>query len=343
MAKFYAFTIFSLIILLFLFFSYSFVITHIVPINQEFILSINPGDNLNTILKILKENGLKGNKFLIKLYTRLFFKNLIIKIGSYQVDEFSTYWSILQDINRGIGIPLKITIPPGLKLSEISEIFYKNKIITKTNFYSKITNRDFYNNFDLLQNPNILNYWQKFKITINEKRFEGFFYPETYTFSKGTDPYIILIEPIKHFFKILGKFPIGQLSPLEIYKKIIIASLIEEEATLDDEKPIIASVIYNRLAKNMRLELCPTVEYLLPSHRKNLTLNDLNIKSPYNTYINNGLPPTPICNPSFESLKAAFYPANTDYLFYVAKGDGSHYFSKTYSEHLKYKSNSQFY
>lgn len=346
--KFFIFVLFFLTIFLFILYSYGFLITHIIPINSNFILSINPGDNLNTVLRFLKDRGLKGNLFIIKIYTRLFYKNLIIKVGSYQVYDYSTYWSIIQDIDRGIGIPLKLTIPPGLTINEIAKLFNDKNIVSKEEFYSIISQEEFLNssfdkNMNLLNSPEILNYWQKFKISIKEKKLEGFIYPETYSYAKGVSAASILQEPIRFFFKILEKFPIANLSALEIYKKIIIASLIEEEAVLDSEKPIIASVIYNRLSKGMRLELCPTVEYILPNHKKKLTLDDLNIKSPYNTYIHSGLPPTPICNPSYESLKAAFFPANTEYLFYVAKGDGSHYFSKTYSEHLKYKSNSSFY
>jgi UPF0755 protein len=337
-----------LTIFLFILYSYGFLITHIIPINSNFVLSINPGDNLNTILRYLKNRGLYGNFFIIKIYTRLFYRNLVIKVGSYQVYEYYTYWRIIQDIDKGIGIPLKLTIPPGLRIDEIARLFADKNIVSKEQFYSIINGQDFLissfeQNLNLLDNPEILNYWQKFKINIKEKKFEGFFYPETYSYAKGVSPSSILQEPIKFFFKILEKFPVSNLSAIEIYKKIIIASLIEEEAMLDNEKPIIASVIYNRLSKGMRLELCPTVEYILPNHKKKLTLDDLNIQSPYNTYIHSGLPPTPICNPSYESLKAAFFPAKTDYFFYVAKGDGSHYFSRTYSEHLKYKNNSSFY
>ena len=348
MTKFIIFILFFLTIFLFILYSYGFLITHIIPINSKFVLSINPGDNLNTILRYLKNRGLYGNLFIIKIYTRLFYRNLVIKVGSYQVYEYYTYWSIIQDIDKGIGIPLKLTIPPGLRIDEIAKLFADKNIVSKEQFYSIINGQDFLissfeQNLNLLDNPEILNYWQKFKINIKEKKFEGFFYPETYSYAKGVSPSSILQEPIKFFFKILEKFPVSNLSAIEIYKKIIIASLIEEEAMLDNEKPIIASVIYNRLSKGMRLELCPTVEYILPNHKKKLTLDDLNIQSPYNTYIHSGLPPTPICNPSYESLKAAFSPAKTDYFFYVAKGDGSHYFSRTYSEHLKYKSNSSFY
>ncbi|MFN3410813.1 MAG: endolytic transglycosylase MltG [Exilispira sp.] len=348
MKKLFIYLIFLLTLILFVLYSYAFLITHIIPINSNFVLNVNSGDNLNKILNILKDNGLKGNLFIIRLYTRLFYKNLVIKIGSYQITEYSTYWTIINDINNGIGIPFKITIPPGLKISEIAEILSSKNITTKEEFYNIINQDNFINQsfpsyFNILNNIEIINYWQKFKINLNEKKFEGFFYPETYSYSKGTSTFIILQQPIKFFFKMLEKFPILNLAADQIYHKIIIASLIEEEAIIDSEKPVIASVIYNRLAKRMRLELCPTVEYILPHHKKKLTIDDLNIKSPYNTYLNTGLPPTPICNPSFESLKAAFFPANTEYLFYVAKGDGTHYFSKTYSEHLRFKNNSKFY
>lgn len=122
-----------------------------------------------------------------------------------------------------------------------------------------------------------------------------------------------------------------------LYDLIIIASLIEEEAVVHEERALISSVIHNRIKKNMKLQLCPTVQYALGRHRKQLYFKDLEIDSPYNTYIHSGLPPTPICNPSPDSIKAALKPAETDFLFYVSKGDGTHNFSKTYREHLNHK------
>jgi len=128
----------------------------------------------------------------------------------------------------------------------------------------------------------------------------------------------------------------SKLKKDELKKIVIIASIVEKEAELNSERPIIAGIFYNRLKRGMPLQSCSTIKYVI-GNKKNLTMSDIKIKTPYNTYIHRGLPPGPICNPGKESLKAAVYPAKTPYLFFVSKGDGSHYFSTTYSEHLNAK------
>ncbi|MCM8770232.1 MAG: endolytic transglycosylase MltG, partial [Candidatus Omnitrophica bacterium] len=124
-----------------------------------------------------------------------------------------------------------------------------------------------------------------------------------------------------------------ELTDEEIRKVVIVASMVEKEAEVDSERPIIASVIYNRLKKRLPLQICATVEYALGFHKARLSRQDLRVKSPYNTYLHRGLPPGPICNPGKKSLQAALYPAKTNYLFFVTKGDGTHHFSETYAEH----------
>ena len=121
----------------------------------------------------------------------------------------------------------------------------------------------------------------------------------------------------------------------ELGELIIIASLVEREAKIESERPLIAAVFYNRLMNGKRLESCATVQYILGKTKERLLYSDLKVKSPYNTYLNKGLPPGPIANPGVDSIRAAIYPADVDYLFFVSKHDGSHHFSTTYSEHLK--------
>jgi len=124
----------------------------------------------------------------------------------------------------------------------------------------------------------------------------------------------------------------GELKKYEILK---LASIVEEEAQVQKERPIIAGVFINRLNLNMLLQADPTLKYILPDAGYILTTKELEIDSPYNSYKYPGLPPTPICNPGIESIKAVIYPEKTDYLYFVAKGDGTHLFAKTFDEHLK--------
>ncbi|HCM18410.1 MAG TPA: endolytic transglycosylase MltG, partial [Firmicutes bacterium] len=120
---------------------------------------------------------------------------------------------------------------------------------------------------------------------------------------------------------------------------VTLASIIEKEAMLPEERPIISAVFHNRLRLKRPLESCATVQYALGYHKPKLTYDDLEINSPYNTYRNAGLPPAPIANPGLDSILAALYPAEVDYLYFVAKSDGSHVFTKTYNDHLRAQRN----
>ncbi len=151
-----------------------------------------------------------------------------------------------------------------------------------------------------------------------------------------SDEYLtLLIKAATQFFENLHNISYMDYTQQDLKKTIIIASLVEREARLEEERPIIAAVFYNRLQKGKRLESCATVQYVLGKTKERLLFSDLKVNSPYNTYIHSGLPPGPIANPGISSLNAAINPADVDFLFFVSKRDGSHYFSSTYKEHLK--------
>ena len=122
---------------------------------------------------------------------------------------------------------------------------------------------------------------------------------------------------------------------MTLQEVVNLASIVEKEAVIDEDRPIIASVFYNRLDKDMPLQSDATLQYIFEERKKSMTYNDLKIDSPYNTYIQKGLPPTPIANPSIKSIKAVLEPSDTDYLYFVASIDGGNVYSKTYEEHKK--------
>ena len=167
--------------------------------------------------------------------------------------------------------------------------------------------------------------------------FEGYLYPETYFIPESYDEKAILNIFLKEFLK---KFPVENYPDKdEFYQKLIMASILEREAAVESEKPIMASVFYNRIAKNMTLSADSTVNFVFNYEKKRIYYKDLEVDSPYNTYKNKGLPPGPICNPTVSSVNAAYNPADTEYLFFVTKGGGEHFFSKTYKEHLDFQKN----
>jgi UPF0755 protein len=177
------------------------------------------------------------------------------------------------------------------------------------------------------------------KHQINGSSAEGYLFPDTYLVSEYTDPESVLNILINEGRKFWTKAREYRATALGLTKHEILtmASIIEGEAIYDDERPIISAVYHNRLENGMRLQADPTIQYVIEDGPRRLLNRDLRINSPYNTYLHKGLPPGPINSPGKKSLLAALYPEENEYLFFVAKGDGYHIFSKTEKEHFRAK------
>ncbi|MBU1672503.1 MAG: endolytic transglycosylase MltG [Actinobacteria bacterium] len=173
-----------------------------------------------------------------------------------------------------------------------------------------------------------------------EARMQGFLFPKTYEVTNKSSARVMVNKLLHQYGVETGDLDWSRASNLGLtpYQVLITASLIEKEAKLAEDRPLVASVIYNRLAAKMKLQFCSTVEYALGEWKEELTNEDLEVDSPYNTYRVSGLPPTPICNPGFESIRAALYPAATDYLYFILTGpDGKHSFTGDYQQFLLWK------
>lgn len=173
---------------------------------------------------------------------------------------------------------------------------------------------------------------------------EGYLFPKTYTFREGTDARTALEMMLDQFDKEVAEVDksYAEGRGLDLGELVILASIVEREAQLDKERPLVSSVMYNRLKRGMRLQVCATIEYVLPGNKLRLTEQDLKTPSPYNTYLHDGLPPGPIASPGLASLKAAAKPAESDYLYYVLTGkDGSHTFASNDRDFLKAKKKSK--
>ncbi len=166
---------------------------------------------------------------------------------------------------------------------------------------------------------------------------EGYLFPETYYFSKGMTEEDILRAFVERFKEKTSALGASETLIRPIHEVITLASIVEREARAADERPLIAAVFRNRERRRMPLESCVTVEYALGRKKRVLSDDDLRVDSPYNTYRRAGLPPGPVSNPGLASIRAALAPADTDYLFFVARGDGRHFFSRTWPEHLRAK------
>lgn len=277
-------------------------------------------DNLTTleIAETLKKEKIIKNKLIFILLAKYLNMEDKLKSGIYMFDDELNVKEVLLKLTEGGKPPfIKVTIPEGLKLFEIAEIFEKNGLCEKEDFLNETKNIEKYKKY-------------LFEDVVS---LEGFLYPDTYYFEKEnlSKNIEMMLSNFNTKFKEVIQNYHGSLSYYEVLK---LASIVEKEAQVSYERPLIASVFLNRLELGMLLQADPTLKYILPDAGYTLTSKELEIDSPYNSYKYPGLPPTPICNPGLESIKAVIYPEKSDYLYFVAKGDGTHLFAKTFNEHL---------
>lgn len=309
----------------------TFVVIQIGPYNKnnndDIVIDIPTGSTLNQVTNILKENNLIKNKTLFKLYVRISNNTSRLKSGKYLFDQTYSNKEIIQDLCEGkiYNDGIKITVPEGSTSFEIIDILVKNKLGDK-NVYEELINnpKEFKDKFEFLNDEKIVS-------------LEGFLYPSTYYFEEEQSEKEVLNHMIETFeSKYSDKLEERQKElNKSLYEVISLASIVEKEAVLDEDRPIIASVFYNRIKIGMPLQSDATIQYIFKERKKSITYEDLKIDSPYNTYRVNGLPPTPIANPGIKSIEAVLYPANTEYLYFVATIDGGNTYSKTYEEHVK--------
>lgn len=261
-----------------------------------------------------------ANRF--RLMLRLTGQVESIKAGYYELNNGMSPMEIARILTEGRVRMTNFTIPEGWHNKQIAELMVKKGYASDKNEFLRLT-----------RNREILS-----KYHIPGESTEGYLFPDTYTIPVGYPLEKIHEAMLRRFFSVLNSIDgASNASPDDVYNRLILASIIEREAAIPEELPVMASVFLNRIQKEMRLESCATVQYLLPEPREKLYNRDLLIPSPYNTYRNQGFPPGPISNPGAPALKAAFQPDDTDYLFFVLKPDRTHYFSSSYSEHLKAK------
>jgi UPF0755 protein len=279
---------------------------------------VEQGDSVIRVAGKLRKAGIIRSKKVFIALVKIRRLSGEIKAGEYRLDEKLKITEIVHILTEGKVVTVKFTIPEGLHRAQVAEILEREDIVPAEDFIKAS------------QNPELL---RRFGIPFESA--EGFLFPDTYIVAKGLQADQIVVVMIERFLEALESVSSPDYSEDELKRIIIIASLVEREAKIDDERPIIAAVFYNRLINNKRLESCATVQYVLGKPKERLLYRDLKVDSPYNTYLHKGLPPGPIANPGIESIKAAISPADVDYLFFVSKQDGSHYFSSNYKEHLK--------
>ena len=280
-------------------------------------ISISKGMSLNSVINLLHENNLIVNKNVLK--AKILIRGLASKVptGTFLIEGKVSDAILIDSIFNKGPIKLKLTIPEG---TSAKKIFKSINLLLKTD-----------HRFDnLFTEKNILN-----KYNISGSSLEGYLYPNTYFFFNDTSPANIVDTLVSQFWIEFDQKLLNRANELglSVHEVVTLASIIEGEAMLDSERSTISSVYHNRLKINMKLQADPTIQYIIKGPPKTLSTRDLRIKSPYNTYQKYGLPPGPINNPGIQSIKAALYPLETDYLFFVAQGDGSHKFTTNERDH----------
>lgn len=279
------------------------------------IVNIPSGTNAREIVDVLEKNEIiRKNNYTFRILIKLLKLEDQLKYGEYNLNPSMNMLRILDKLVKGEVIAYKITIPEGYTSAQIAELLDKKEIVEKESFLKLVNN--------------------------GEKSWEGYLFPDTYEVPKqyGAENMVKIMLSNFNQIAIENKFADkAEKIGFSMEEIIILASIIEKESKFTEERRQVSSVFHNRLKKNMKLQSCATIQYILEEPKEELDESDLKIDSLYNTYLYTGLPPGPICNPGLDSIIAALEPEEEDYLYFVLGENGRHIFSKTYQEHLKNK------
>lgn len=282
------------------------------------IFSITPGESLNNICARLHAQGLISDTRRFMFLARLKKDDKRLKAGEYELSAEQTPLELLDTLVSGDVYLHTLTIPEGYTLKQIGAEIDRLALTDADQFLTLATDPKVVAAFGL-----------------KGRTLEGYLFPDTYHFPIGLPARTLIVRMVERFRDQYPKEWHQRAADLNMSQLdvVTLASIIEKETGDPSERPLISSVFHNRLKKRMRLETDPTVIYGIENFNGNLTRKDLRTPTPYNTYIIRGLPPGPIANPGREAIKAALYPARSDYLYFVAKKDGTHQFSTNIKDH----------
>jgi len=338
-----------IIILISLYFDYQKFLNTPLNINASFIFTIDSGSSFKDLNKKIESYHILNKPYYFEFYARHTGYAKKIQSGEYQLSPGLTPTEIINMFVSGNVVQYSITLVEGWTYSDIFAEIYSNKILVKKLKYSSqeavcksLKSPDHYGthfrrshpDFDIHSCKTELRAYPEIRVGYN---VDGLFFPDTYYFTRGASDIEILDRAHSRLVNILEmewETRDIDLPYKDSYEALIMASIIEKETALAAERSKISGVFVRRLKNNMKLQTDPTVIYAMgEKYDGNIRKKDLNINSSYNTYRYKGLPPTPIALAGREAIHAALHPENDDALYFVAKKDGSHYFSKTLDEH----------
>ena len=281
-------------------------------------ISIRTGMSARAIGGQLQENGLIRHARFFEWFARWRGVADRLEAGNYQLDGSLTTGELLDVLLEAPLEMVRVTIPEGLTRSEVASILQSSGIADSSRFMLVTRNQDLIS-----------------QLGVPSVSLEGYLFPETYFLPPDIEEEQIARLMVEQFFRVFSDDHFARLEAIDLslHEAVTLASIVEREAVAAQERPTISAIFLRRLGLRRRLESCATVEFALGVHKKRLTNTDLRVVSPYNTYRHRGLPPGPIGSPGRASIEATLNPVETEFLYFVARGDGTHEFSRTNREH----------
>jgi UPF0755 protein len=292
--------------------------------SADVVFEVLPGQGMKLVSQRLEAKGLVKNAWLFAFYAKMTGESSKLKRGEYQLNTSMTPDQIMAVVTSGKSIFRNLTFAEGLTVFDVAEIL------------AKAGYGNYADNLALMYNQDLI----KSLLGEPQESLEGYLFPETYQVTKFDSPKQILTQMVNRFLTVWKDYEnLAQLAQWTRHQTVIFASIVEKETGAKSDRPLVSSVFHNRLKKNMRLQTDPTVLYGLAVIQKkmpnNITRADLITPTPYNTYTNAGLPPTAISNPGRDAFEATFKPAQTNYLYFVSRNDGTTSFSENLIDHNK--------
>jgi len=283
--------------------------------------AIEPGDSLERVASALEAEGLVRNARATRWYAELEDLAAELKVGEYRLSRGQSTPEILAILTEGRVETHAVVLPEGLRATEIADRLAQAGLADPRAF------------LEVVQDPGAAE-----RLGVEGPGLEGYLFPDTYRFARGLPASRIVESMVQAFLTVYRELePEARRQQIPMRDLVTLASIIEKETGAPEERPLIAAVFLNRLARGMRLETDPTVIYGIEDFDGNLKRVHLeDSDNPYNTYRRRGLPPGPIANPGRAALEAVLRPADVPYLYFVSRNDGTHVFSKTYAEHARH-------
>jgi UPF0755 protein len=297
---------------------------------QTVLITVRPGESPKSIGQELERQGIIRSARLFEILVGVTGVQNALQAGDYEFDPGLPAIEVVHRIAEGKTASREVVVPEGRRNEEVGDLLEKAGVVKKQDFLDALVKS---------------RYSEPFLAQTQTTDLQGYIFPATYDFFRDANPQQVVDTFLQAFqTNVADKIQLeGQ--DLTLDEVITLASIVEREAQVASERPVIASVYLNRLRAGIPLQADPTVQFAVAQDpasivqygywKEGLTVDDLKLDSPYNTYVNPGLPPGPITNPGFDAIEAVVRPARTNYLFFVAKGDGSHVFAETLEEHLR--------